>query len=47
MCSNTAVGYQGCFDSVTLDVLMGMVNSSEECISYCGSNYNYAGIMNR
>ncbi len=46
-CLNTVVGYQGCFDGVTLENLIGIVNSIEECVSYCVLNYNYAGIMNR
>ena len=45
-CLNTVVGYQGCFDDVTLSAMMGVVNSIEECISRCAMNYNYAGIMN-
>ena len=44
-CLNTVVGYQGCFNSMSLDVEMGVVNSIDECVSYCSLNYNYAGIM--
>ncbi len=39
------IGYQGCFDSATLDGVMGVVNSIKECVSRCALNYNYAGIM--
>ncbi|CAF3948712.1 unnamed protein product [Rotaria sp. Silwood1] len=45
-CLNTMVGYQGCFDSVMLDVVMGVVKSIRECISHCEMYYYYAGIMN-
>jgi hypothetical protein len=45
-CMNTVVGYQGCFDDVTLDTEMGIMNSVEECVSRCAMNYNYAGMMN-
>ncbi|CAM4942533.1 unnamed protein product [Rotaria socialis] len=46
ICLNTMAGYQGCFDNVTLDVVMGKVNSIEQCVTYCATHYGYAGIMN-
>ncbi len=45
-CRNTLIGYQGCFDSITLKVGMDVVDSIEECIKSCTVKYNYAGIMN-
>ncbi|CAM4745713.1 unnamed protein product [Rotaria magnacalcarata] len=45
-CLNTVYGYQGCFDGVTLDKMMGVVNSIDKCISLCAIDDNYAGIMN-
>jgi len=45
-CRNTLIGYQGCFDSITLKVGIDVVDSIEECIKSCTVKYNYAGIMN-
>ncbi|CAF2138120.1 unnamed protein product [Rotaria magnacalcarata] len=45
-CLNTVYGYQGCFDGVTLDKMIGVVNSIDKCISLCAIDDNYAGIMN-
>ncbi|CAF1135988.1 unnamed protein product [Rotaria sordida] len=45
-CQNNLIGYQGCFDSITLKIGMGIVYSIEECIKRCSIKYSYAGIMN-
>jgi hypothetical protein len=45
ICLNTVVGFQGCFTGMTLNAVMGNVNSIEECVILCALDYNYAGIM--
>ncbi|CAF1217273.1 unnamed protein product [Rotaria sordida] len=45
-CQNNLIGYQGCFDSITLKIGMGIAYSIEECIKRCSIKYSYAGIMN-
>ena len=45
-CGNNLIGYQGCFDSSTLQTKMNSVNSIEECVKRCAVEYDYAGITN-
>ncbi|CAF0976146.1 unnamed protein product [Rotaria magnacalcarata] len=45
-CQNNLIGYQGCFDSITLKKGVGVVHSLKECIQRCAIKYDYAGIMN-
>ncbi|CAF4968486.1 unnamed protein product, partial [Rotaria sp. Silwood1] len=45
-CQNNLIGYQGCFDSITLNIGMDIVYSIEQCIQRCSIKYAYAGIMN-
>lgn len=46
ICQNNLVGYQGCYDSITLTIDMNIVYSIDECIQLCSIKYDYAGIMN-
>ncbi|CAF3893709.1 unnamed protein product, partial [Rotaria sp. Silwood1] len=34
-CQNNLIGYQGCFDSITLNIGMDIVYSIEQCIQRC------------
>lgn len=46
-CERNLIGYQGCYPRQTLPLMIGDVNTIEECIQLCAKNYPYAGVRHR